>query len=114
MNQLRTWLLNPNVHLILSGILQILAFVPQAAPFAPILQTIGATLTGVGVILPETGSLHATDYANLANVAAKTVATVAANPVTVPTTGSLHATDYANIASAVVQAIAAQPTPSRS
>jgi hypothetical protein len=74
MSKLRMWLLNPNVHLVLSGVLQIAAFVPQLAPFAPILQTVGATLTGVGAVLPESGSLHATDYEKLATAVASGIA----------------------------------------
>jgi len=76
MSKLRVWLLSPNVHLVISGLLQIAALIPAAAPFAPLLQTIGATLTGVGVILPENGVLHREDYIKLVDTisaAAKTV-----------------------------------------
>lgn len=70
MNKLRTWLTNPNVHLAIAGLCQIASFIPAAAPFVPTLQTIGATLTGTGLVLPESGSLHSTDYEKLAGVIA--------------------------------------------
>jgi hypothetical protein len=70
MSGLRAWLQNPNVHLFFSAILQIMAFVPATAPFAPILQTVATTLTATGLILPESGSLHQADYAKIADAVA--------------------------------------------
>lgn len=81
MNSLRTWLNNPNVHLILAGLCQIAAFIPVTAPFAPILQTVAVTLTGTGLVLPESGSLHGADYGKLAEAIGSGVAkAIAAAP----------------------------------
>ena len=57
------WLNNPNVHLGIAVLCQLASFIPVTAPFAPILQTVGATLTTTGLIIPEQGSMHAKDYA---------------------------------------------------
>lgn len=65
MNRFRKFLLNPNVHLALSFLLQISAVIPAAAPFAPILSAVGGTLTATGLIIPENGVLHRDDYAKI-------------------------------------------------
>ena len=70
MSGLRTWLQNPNVHLFFSAILQVLAFIPATAAYAPIIQTVATTLTATGLVLPESGSLHQADYAKIADAVA--------------------------------------------
>jgi len=70
MSKLRMWLNNPNVHLALSFLLQIAAAIPAAAPFAPILAAVGGTLTATGLVIPESGVLHAADYGKIATAIA--------------------------------------------
>lgn len=81
MGRFRAWLSNPNVHLAGSLLLGLISCIPIAAPFAPVIQAVGLTLTGTGLVLPEGGSMHAVDYEKLATSVADGVkAAVAALP----------------------------------
>ena len=70
MSQFRAFLLNPNVHGIMALFMQIATVIPALAPYSAIISTVAATLTATAVVLPESGSLHQQDYANIAAVAA--------------------------------------------
>ena len=70
MSRFRAFLLNPNVHGIFALLAQIATVVPALAPWSTIISTVAATLTATAVVLPESGSLHQQDYANLSTVAA--------------------------------------------
>ena len=74
MSHFRAFMLNPNVHGIFALLLQIASIIPAAAPFAGVLATVAGVLTATTVLLPETGSLHATDYEKIAAVVAQGVA----------------------------------------
>ena len=66
MSKFRTLMSNPNAHLFIALLCQILAVIPVTAPFAVPFQAIAGTLTATGLALPESGSLHAVDYEKLA------------------------------------------------
>lgn len=70
MNGIRMFFLNPNVHGIFALITQIASAIPVLAPYSAILSTIAGTLTATTVLLPESGSLHKQDYANIAGAVA--------------------------------------------
>lgn len=67
---LRSWLQDPNNHLLLALAAQAAMFVPALAPFAGYLQAASATLVTTGYALPEKGSLHADNYAQIAQTIA--------------------------------------------
>lgn len=67
---IRTWLQDPNNHLLLAMASQAAMFIPALAPFATYLQAAGATFIATGYALPEKGSLHAENYAQIAQTIA--------------------------------------------
>lgn len=77
---LRTWLQDPNNHLLLALVSQIAKAVPQLAPYSQALDVATGTLITTGYALPEKGSLHADNYAQIAQTIAAGVTAATAKP----------------------------------
>lgn len=77
---IRTWLQDPNNHLLLALASQFAKAIPQLAPFAFGMDVLTGTLITTGYALPEKGSLHADNYAQIAQTIAAGVTAATQKP----------------------------------